>query len=392
MVFSLRIPSLGFLLVSTLVACAADNSGGCPDEPGVICTVMGTGKLGFNGDERPAIDSDLYWPVDITFDPNGHTYLLDWNNHRVRERLPDGTLLTVVGTDFIGDGPDDLSDLTPEGALGTDVNLNHPTQMVSMPDGKPILVSWHNHKLRRLDPKSGRVWVIAGSAPGFAGDGGPASDALFNQPSQATADRQGALYVLDQRNQVIRRIDKKGIVETIAGIPTQAGFAGDGGPATEAMLAFPAGSNPPPAGGLALDDEDHLYVSDTLNHRIRVIDLTTGVIDTLAGTGKAGFGGDGGPATKAKLNNPRKLALGPDGKLYVGDERNHRIRVIDLTTGVIDTAVGNGKGRFAGDGGPAKSASLKRPTGVAFDEDGAMYVIDTYNSRVRRVGAMEETK
>lgn len=372
------------------VACGAPSGETDCDAPGTICTVIGTGELGFNGDGKDAAESTLYWPVDLTFDPAGHTYLLDWNNHRVREWLPDGTLLTVVGTDFIGDGPEDESDLTEAGSPGTEVNLNHPTQVVPGTDGQPIVVSWHNHKLRRYDPESGRVWVIAGSAPGFAGDGGKLRDGLFNQPSQVTAAEDGTLYILDQRNQVIRMADPDGVLTTLAGTPLEKGYSGDGGPAGEAKLRFPDGGNPPPGGGLALsEDEGTLYISDTLNHCIRAVDLAAGTISTLAGTGKAGFSGDGGPADEAQLNNPRKLTLGPDDALYVGDERNHRIRRIDLSDGTITTVVGTGKGEFAGDGGPAAEAALYRPTGVSFDEEGAMYVIDTYNSRVRRVAPAE---
>jgi sugar lactone lactonase YvrE len=132
-----------------------------------------------------------------------------------------------------------------------------------------------------------------------------------------------------------------------------------------------------------------LYVSDTLNHRIRRIDLAQGTIETIAGTGEAGYAGDDGPAIEAELNNPRKLTLGPDGRLYVGDELNHRIRAIDLESGEITTVAGTGEEGFSGDGVLATEAALNRPVGVSFDHAGAMYVLDTYNSRVRRVGAAD---
>jgi hypothetical protein len=208
------------------------------------------------------------------------------------------------------------------------VDLNHPTQFVPMADGTLTLVAWHNHKLRRYDPATGRVTVTCGGAAGFGGDGGPARMAKLNQPSALIAAEDGTQYLVDQRNQVIRSIDPDGIVSTIAGTPTVAGFEGDGGPADACKFSWPAGNNPPPGGGLALDGGT-LYVSDTLNHRIRAIDLESGEITTLAGTGEAGFSGDGQEASEAQLNFPRKLTIGPDRRLYVGDQQNHRIQPSD---------------------------------------------------------------
>jgi hypothetical protein len=356
----------------------------CTDEPDVICTWAGTGKLGFNGDGKPIAESNLYWPIDLTIDRDLGTYVLDWNNHRVRQVTDEGTFETVVGTDFVGDGPDDMSDLEAPGAPGTEVVLNHPTQFVPMADGSLTLVAWHNHKLRRYDPETGLVTVTCGGPPGYAGDGGPARMARLNQPSSMIVAEDGTQYLVDQRNQVIRKIDPDGIVSTLAGTPMMPGFEGDDGPASDCKFSWPTGSNPPPGGGLALDG-DTLYVSDTLNHRIRAIDLGSGEITTIAGTGEAGFSGDGEEATEAELNFPRKLTIGPDGRLYVGDQQNHRIRAIDLESGVIDTVAGNGDQDYSGDGGPATEASLNQPSGVTFDEDGAMYVLDTFNSRIRRV-------
>jgi len=359
------------------------------EEQGVMCTWAGTGKHGFNGDGLPLAQSHLYWPIDVTFDPSGHTYVVDWNNHRVREVTPAGAFETVIGTDFVGDGPPDQSDLTDPGAPGTEVVLNHPTQLVPTDSGKPILVAWHNHKLRQFDPDTGLVRVICGGPAGFSGDGMDAHTAKLNQPNQMVIANDGTQYILDQRNQAIRKIDTDGVISTPIGTPMTAGFAGDNGPPNEARFSFPTGSNPPPGGGLALDDDGNLYISDTLNHRIRKVDFEANLITTIAGTGEAGYGGDSGPADEALLNGPRKLTIGPDGRLYVGDEHNHRIRAIDLDSGIIRTVAGNGEQGYSGDGEAATDASLDSPAGVAFDEAGHMYVIDTFNSRVRRVAAGE---
>jgi glucose/arabinose dehydrogenase len=354
------------------------------DQPGMICTWAGLGIEAFNGDGKPLLESAFYWPVDITFASSG-TYILDWNNHRVRRVTEQGTLETAIGTDFVGDGPFDLSDTNPPGAPGTEVTLNHPTQLAEMPDGTMLLVSWHNHKIRTYDPETGLTYISCGSAPGHAGDGGPARQARLDQPQSLAQTPDGGMYILDQRNQVIRMIDADGIMHTVAGTPREPGFSGDGGDPLQAQFSFPSGSNPQPAGGIAVSSDGLLYVADTLNHRIRVIDFEASTVETLAGTGEPGFSGDDGPATAAQINNPRKLTMGPDDRLYFGDELNNRIRAIDLDTGIITTVAGNGEAGFAGDGLPPEQASLYRPVGVSFSPEGDMYIIDTNNNRIRRV-------
>jgi len=362
-----------------------DGAPACNDDPGVICTWAGTGEPGWDGDGNLLRESRFYWPVDLTVGPTGETYILDWNNHRVRQVTPSGTLTTIIGTDFVGDGPDDQSDLQPPGAPGTTVNLNHPTHVLPMPDGTLLLTAWHNHKLRSYDPTTGLVLVLCGADAGFGGDGGPARDGLLNQPTQSVLGPTDALYILDQRNQRVRRIDA-GMQSITSVVGTgDAGFAGDGGPPSLAQLSFPAGANPPPSGALVFDAQGRLYISDTLNQRIRRVDFTSDRIETIAGTGMQGYAGDSGPATDASLNNPRDLAFGPDGRLYVADELNHAVRAIDLDSGIITTVAGNGSAGFSGDGGAATEAQLFRPAGLDFDAAGHLYIVDTYNHRIRRV-------
>ncbi len=356
----------------------------CSETPGSICTWAGTGEAGWDGDSQPLLESKFYWPVDLTITPSGEFYILDWNNHRVRHVTAELTLETVIGTDFVGDGPFDQSDLTPPGAPGNTVNLNHPTHLIALPDGTLVLTAWHNHKLRVYDPITGLVFVMCGAGAGFAGDGGPAVDALLNQASQTVLGPDGGLYILDQRNQRVRRIAPDGTISTVVGTG-DAGFAGDGGSPLNAQIRMPSGSNPPPGGALAFDNEGRLYISDALNHRIRRVDFQLDLIETIAGNGQAGFSGDGGQATEASFNNPRDIVFGPDNRLYVADEFNHRVRAIDLTTGTITTVAGNGTTEFTGDGGPATASSLNRPAGLEFDAEGHLYVADTYNHRIRRV-------
>lgn len=367
----------------------------CTDEPGTICTYAGNGGMGYSPDGTHRLRAILYWPFDIAFLPSGRKIFLDWNNHLVREILPDDTIRTVMGTDFVGDGPEDLSDLTLPGADPLTVALNHPTDVEEFPNGDLLLQAWHNHKLRVLERTTGRVRVLAGRGPGYAGDGGPVGQALLNQPPHGVFDPDGNYFFIDQRNQRIRVIYRfaelrdEATIDTIVGNGS-AGFNGDG-MASEVLVNFPAGPNPEPSGGIVLDRWGNLYFADTLNHRIRRVqfcssDFRCGVVTTIAGTGIPGYSGDGGPATLAQLNYPQDLEIGPDGNLYVADSNNHAVRRIDFSTGVISTIAGNGTRGYSGDGGPAVQAQLQRPFGIAFDpESGDLYVSDTFNGRIRRV-------
>jgi sugar lactone lactonase YvrE len=183
-------------------------------------------------------------------------------------------------------------------------------------------------------------------------------------------------------------IDGDGLVQTIAGngVGNLAGDpAGEEIPALESSIDWEAGSNPEPSGGLAVAG-GQLYIAETLRHRIRVVDLETGMIRTFAGTGEAGYGGDGGAAIEAQLSGPRELEIGPDGDLYVADTDNNAIRAIDLAAGSIRTVAGTGElGLDAEDGLPATRTMLKRPFGLEFDPEGNLYIMDTINSRILRV-------
>jgi sugar lactone lactonase YvrE len=366
----------------------------CTDETGSICTYAGTGETGFNGDGHDRLRTALYWPVDVEFTPRGRRIVLDWNNHKVREILPDDTFTTICGTDFVGDGPADLSDLDEDGADPLTVDLNHPTDVQEFPNGDIIFMAWHNHKIRSIDAVTGRVRVLLGAQAAFAGDGGPAVDARVNQPPHGVLAPNGNFFLIDQRSQRIRVIynfaaeRKNAIIATVVGTGEK-GFNGDG-IALQTQLSFPAGPNPEPSGGLALDANGRLYFSDTHNNRIRVVDFSTadftqGVVQTIAGTGQAAYGGDGGPATEAQINFPQDIEIGPDGNLYFADTNNNRVRMIDLTAGTIHTVAGTGEKGYSGEGGAAVDAELNRPFGIAFDENGDLYISDTFNSRVRKV-------
>jgi hypothetical protein len=362
----------------------------CSDLPGHACTWAGIGGVtGFNGDGLDRRDTELYWTMDLSFAADGTVWFIDWNNHLVRRVLADDTVVTVLGwTDpiFPGDGLSGGAERTPDGALGTDVQLNHPTDLAQTADGKVLVMAWHNHKLRQIDPATGRVRILAGAGAGYAGDGMTLAQATFRQPKGLELDADGNMFILDQQNFRIRKIEKAtGAMSLFAGIGMQ-GFEGDGGPATAAKLNFEAGSNPEPSGGLVFA-RGKLFVADTLSHRIRAIDLATGIIETIAGTGTKGDAGDEGPAKEAQLAHPRDLEIGPEGDLYIADTDNSKIRAIDLTTGVIRTVagVGGAPGMDPGDDRLALYTKLARPFSIEFDPAGNLYIADTINSRILKV-------
>jgi sugar lactone lactonase YvrE len=377
-----------------LAALVAVGSIGCGSDPAVaelcgpgkICTWAGNGEPAFYGDGLDRREAMLYWPMDLAFAPDGRAYVLDWQNHRVRRVNADDKFETVLGTGDVGDGPDTGDERTTPGVAGTNCNLNHPTDLTFDNDGRVVVAAWHNHKIRRLDPTSGMEEVLSGAGPGFTGDGLPALGALLNQPKSVAVSRTtGAIYLADTKNFRVRRIDSDGVITTVVGSGT-AGFSGDGGPPASAQLTFQmASDNPEPGGALAIDDQDRLYIADTENQRIRRVDFAANTIETIAGNGTAGFSGDGGPATDASLAWPRDIALAPNGVLFIADTDNHRIRAVDLGSGVITTVAGDGNAAFGGDGGPPAAASLHRPWGIALDVGGNLFIADTFNNRIRLV-------
>ena len=212
---------------------------------------------------------------------------------------------------------------------------------------------------------------------GFSGDGGPAEQARLWNPSGVAVDGSGNLFIADQDNQRIRRVDRTGTITTVAGTGRR-GFSGDGGPAEQAQLAFPS--------GVAVDGVGNLFIADRFNQRIRKVDRT-GTITTVAGTGEEGFSGDGGPAEQARLASPFGVAVDGAGNLFIADFGNHRIRRVDRA-GTITTVAGTGERGFSGDGGPAEQAQLASPFGVAVDGAGNLFIADTDNDRIRKLTPM----
>jgi sugar lactone lactonase YvrE len=338
----------------------------------VIRTIAGQTFPGYNGDNKRLAQTQLYWPQDVAIDPTGAIYIDDWNNHRIRKANNlTGRVSTVFGQSKLGYDP-----------------VNHPTSINIDPQGQVIIAAWHNFSVYRLHPGQPAELVAGNRTQGFSGDGGPANQAQCDFPSSTAYDAAGNLYISDQGNRRIRKVDTAGIIITFAGRGDRdtVGFAGDGGLATEALFDCTRGSDAIPCFKLEVDKSlDRLYVCDTNNNRVRLIDLETGIITTFAGNGAAAYAGDGGPATAASLNFPSDVAVAPDHSVYIADALNHVVRRVD-PAGIITTVAGTGgqKG-FSGDGGPATAAKLHMPEGIFVDRDGNLYIADVLNNRIRVV-------
>ncbi len=331
------------------------------------------------GDEDiPATSTALYAPEALLFDGEGNLYMSQCprvSPQRVVRIDPSGLLAVVAGTGdprFPGDGgPATAAQLLCPAGLALDGNGN-------------LYVADHgNNRVRRVD-RQGVITTVAGggaartSQGSFSGDGGPAAQARLQEPIGIVFDAAGNLYIADRDNARIRKINLDGVITTVAGTG-EAGFSGDGGSATSARLSSPY--------YLAFDADGNLYIADKGNNRIRKVDRS-GVITTVAGGGKAGFLGDGGPATKADLRSPYGLALDPYGNLYISEQDGARIRELDQD-GIITTIAGTGVSSFSGEGegGPATSAELGVPQGIAFDREGNLYIADGFTDVVWKVDA-----
>jgi hypothetical protein len=409
---SFRSGLMRVVLLSTLQACAADSSAPaaepCEPAPGTLCTIVGTGQAGVEGDDGPAKLAELYLPMDVTPNARGELFVLDWNNHRIRAIDEGGTIRTVAGNGQLGDGPE---------GPALFAHFNHPTNIAFDKMGRMLIAAWHNSRVVRVDLDTGLLESIAGTGMrAYSGDGGPARTAVLDLPAGVACDDEDNLYVMDQANQMIRVIGSDGRIERFAGQciigrcepgeepvacegsgklscesdtdreackqPCSAEFGGDGGPALQARLAQPVGQSADPAGRIVFDAQGSLFFADSGNHRIRKI-TRDGVISTVAGNGTDAYAGDGGPATEASLDNPIDVAVAADGTLYIADTYNSCVRAVS-PDGIIDTVAGRcGKRGFAGDGKPGRESLLDRPYGVTLDAHENLFITDTYNHRIR---------
>ena len=367
------------ILLGLLAACGSSDAPlSICQTPGTICTWAGIDRPGKSGDGELPHEATLYFPMDVAFHTDGTPYIVDWNNHRIRS-VSGGVMTTVVGTGVEGDlifGP------------ALDSMIDNPTSVAVDAQGRVAIAAWHNSFVVRYDPESGELERICGDGSRtYVGEGGPALDATTDLPSGVAFDHEGRLLIVDQANQRIRRIDADGVITSIAG-DGEPGYGGDGGPATAAQIHNPVGQTALPAGRVVAANDGTLYFADTGNHRVRRVSAD-GTITTLAGTGAPGFSGEGSAAADAQLNEPRDVEVDDEGNVYIADASNHCVRVVD-PQGVIRTFAGQcGLRGDLGDSGDALEAKLDRPYGLAFDPWGRLFVVDTYNHRIRVVAPLD---
>jgi uncharacterized protein YjiK len=343
---------------------------------GVITTIAGNGSIGYNGDGIQATAAELYYPRAVAFDSSGNLFIADCDNQRIRKViLSTGVISTIAGNGSAGYNGD--------GIQSTAAALDYPCAVAVDGSGNLYIADTDNNRIRKVVLSTGLISTVAGNGTfGFSGDGGAATAAELEYPYGIAVDASGNLYIADSSNNRVREVlAATGVISTVAG--GSYGFAGDGGPATASRLYNPR--------GVALDSSGNLYIADTSNYRIREIVQASGIINTIAGNGFSSYGGDGGQATAAALNYPQGVTVDSLGNLYIADSNNNRVRRINLSSGVITTVAGAGSSGYSGDSGAATAAMLNSPRGVAVDAAGDLLIADYYNNRVREVVASTGT-
>lgn len=334
-----------------------------------IKTYAGNGFPGYNGENIPATNAQLFNPYGVSCDPNGNIFIAEVNNQRIRKVNLSNLITTVAGN---GNGG-----YSGDGGLAINAEIANARGVDAGTNGNFFIADYSNNVIRMVD-QFGIITTFAGDGSlGSGGDGGLAINAQLNGPYAAVTDANGNTYIAEMGGSRIRMVNPQGIISTIAGT-VNAGYNGDGIPASTAWLLAPS--------ALAIDNVGNLYIADYGNDRIRKINQA-GIISTVAGNGISGFSGDGGPATSAKLYRPRGVAVDAVGNIYICDRLNQRIRRVD-PSGIISTLAGNGLTGFGGDGGNSTNAVLSNPTKITVDQYGDVYFCDNANHRIRKISCI----
>jgi DNA-binding beta-propeller fold protein YncE len=325
---------------------------------------------GTGGDGSPADRAQLIGPFGTAFDPSGRLYFVELSGQRVRTIDPDGLVRTVGGTGQKGERGD--------GGPAAKAEFNAMHSLAIARNGDIYVADTLNNRVRKIEPRTGQITGVAGTGrKGFSGDGGLATQAEFNGIYCIALDEEeGMLYLADLENRRIRAVDlKTSLVSTVAGNGSK-GAPEDGATARAAPLVDPR--------AVAVDGRGNVYILERSGHALRVVDRS-GKIRTVAGTGQKGSSGDGGPARQATMNGPKHLCVDPEGNVLIADTENHRIRMYRPVDATIVGVAGSGKKGTAGLGGPPADAELNQPHGVTIGPGGILYICDSSNHRILKI-------
>ncbi|MBI5775643.1 MAG: SMP-30/gluconolactonase/LRE family protein [Verrucomicrobia bacterium] len=332
-----------------------------------VSTYAGTGERGFSGDGGPATAAKLNDPFGVIRGPDGNIWFCEYGGQRVRKVTADGKIHTVAGggkTGYEGDGGPALQ-----------AAFNKPHEIRFDRAGNLFIVDMVNHAVRRVDAKTQVITTFAGTGqPGYSGDGGPANKAQLKQPHSIQFGPDGSLYICDIGNNVIRRVDMKtGVIST---------FAGTGKPGDTPDTAPIKGTPLKGPRSLDFDAAGNLWLATREGNQVFKFDLKAGKIFHVAGTGKKGFTGNGGPAKLATLSGPKGIAVAPDGNVWLADTESHSVRMIDVKKGTLELIAGTGEKGDGPDGDPLK-CKMARLHGLFVDKDGSVFIGDSEAHRVR---------
>ena len=358
------------LILSALTFCAATSPAIAELADATIETIAGAGGATNNGDEGSAKGTNIGQTFGVEIGPDGALYICEVQNHRVRRLDLDSLRVTTVAGNA-------TKGYSGDGGPATAAAMNEPYEVRFDADGNMYVVEMQNHIVRRVAAHDGTITTIAGNGTrGFAGDGGQATSAQLNRPHSIALDGQRNLYIADIGNHRIRRVDLvAGTIKTIAG-NGQRDLPVDGQIALGNSLVGPRA---------LFVRNDTLWIALREGHSVWKMSLRDGRLIHLAGSGQKGYSGDRGPAKEATFNGPKGIVVDTSERVYVVDTENQVIRLIDTHADRVTTLAGSGRRGFGGDGGPASAASLDRPHGICWSSDGSIYIGDTNNHRIRVV-------